>query len=241
MAQEKGRVESSVLAEVLDVSLETVRRDLTTLERQGHLRRTHGGAVLIQKMPFDSKLAARAQLMIEEKRRIAKAALEFLPTEGSILLDGGSTTAMLADLLPEDSGLTVVTNSLPIASLLGGNRTITLQVTGGVVRERSQCLVGRWALETLRQIRVDVGFIGTNGLSIERGLSTLDEREAQVKHAMIEASRETIALADHSKIGVDDFCTFAALRDVEVLITDSGVDGELEVDLRSVIQTVLAV
>lgn len=232
-ARQDGRVESAALAVAMDVSLETVRRDLAALERQGLLRRTHGGALPLQKGPFDARLSARAQVMISEKRRIVKAALDLLPAEGSVLLDGGSTTVLLAELIPADSTLTIVTNALPIAATLATHRNITLRVVGGVCRERSQCFVGHWAVQNLREIRIDVGFLGTNGFTIERGLSTADEREAEVKHAMIEASRRVIVLTDHTKIGLDDFCRFGGLDDIDTLITDTGLDSDLEDDLRS--------
>jgi len=238
-AERDGRVESGALASEMDVSLETVRRDLRALERQGILRRTHGGAIPLHKVQFDARLSARAKVMVEEKYRIAQAAKALLPTEGSVLFDGGTTTAMIAALLPADSTLTVVTNALPIAASLGTHPNITLRVLGGVCRERSQCFVGHWTTQNLSNIRVDVGFFGTNGLTTERGLSTADESEAEAKHAMIESSRRVILVTDHTKIGLDDFCRFAEIDEVDTLITDVGIDPDLASDLRSRIPEVL--
>lgn len=238
-ARRDGRVDSVTLAEDFDVSLETVRRDLTVLERQGLLKRTHGGAVPLQRTGFDVLLTARAQLMVEEKRRIAKAAVDFLPEEGSILLDGGTTVAMLAELLPLETSLTVVTNALPITVILGGHKDITLLVVGGILRERSQCVVGEWALHNLHDVRVDVAFLGTNGLTVERGISTADQREAEVKRAMLRAARKVVLMTDHTKIGLDDFCRFGDLGEIDALVTDSGLDPDLEAELRSAVENIV--
>jgi len=238
-AREAGHVESAPLAELLNVSLETVRRDLTVLERRGLLKRTHGGAIPIHRLPFDARLAERSEMMVEEKKRIAKAALAHIPEEGSMLLDGGTTTAMLATLLPSELSLTVVTNSLPIATILSTNPRLTVVSPGGTLRNRSKCYVGRWALQNLLEIRVDVAFIGTNGLTVERGLSTADEREAQIKRAMIQAAREVIVLTDHTKIGVDDFCRFGNIEEIDLLITDSGLNGDLKSELEAYVDEIV--
>lgn len=228
-----------MLAEQLSVSAETIRRDLTALERQGLLKRTHGGAIPIQRLGFDPVLVTRASQMVEEKTRIGKAAADFLPTEGSILLDGGSTTAVLADAIPDECSLTVLTSALPIAVSLSAKANLTVLMPGGAIRNRSMCLVGPWAVRDLGDVRVDTAFIGTNGLSAERGLSTADQLEAVTKQAMVTAARRVVVLCDHSKIGVDDFFRFASLSDVDVIITDSGLDSDLAEDLRAAVPTLV--
>ena len=132
--------------------------------------------------------------MTEEKERIAKAALAELPTEGSVLLDAGTTTARLAELLPSDRDLTVVTNALPIALTLSVRPGLTLLLLGGRVRGRTLAAVDDWALQGLRDVNVDVAFVGTNGISVERGLTTPDPAEGAVKRAMI-AAAEAIPLS----------------------------------------------
>src|SRR3954471_18010940 len=111
-ARRAGRVEVAALAELRDVTPETVRRDLTVLERHGVLRRVHGGAIPVERLGFEPTLSVRETVMTEEKERIARAALAELPEAGTILLDAGSTTARLADALPVDRELTVVTHSV---------------------------------------------------------------------------------------------------------------------------------
>jgi DeoR family fructose operon transcriptional repressor len=226
-ARADGRVDGAALAARFDVTSETVRRDLTALERQGLLRRVHGGAIPVERLGFEPGLASRDAVQAGEKERIAKAALAELPAEGAVLLDAGTTTARLAEILPADRELTVVTNALPVATTLSMRPNLILHVIGGRLRTRTMAAVDDWALRQLTDIYVDVAFIGTNGISVDRGLTTPDQAEAAVKRAMIAASRRTVVLADHTKIGVDHFARFGRLDQVDALITDSGVDEEL--------------
>jgi DeoR family transcriptional regulator, fructose operon transcriptional repressor len=226
-ARDRGRVDVAGLADVLAVTSETIRRDLTALERQGLLRRVHGGAIPLDRLGFEPGLATRDAVMTAEKERIAKAALEELPGEGAILLDAGTTTARLADALPGDRELTVVTNSLPIAMKLSIRPNLTLHFLGGRVRGRTLAAVDVWAMRALEETFVDVAFVGTNGFSVERGLTTPDPTEAAVKRAMISAARRSIGLADHTKFGNDAMMRFGSLEDLDTLITDTGLDEGL--------------
>ncbi|HEX2028983.1 MAG TPA: DeoR/GlpR family DNA-binding transcription regulator [Nitriliruptorales bacterium] len=223
-ARQHGRVEVARLAETFDVTPETVRRDLTDLQRRGVLRRVHGGAIPVERLRSEPAVAERAQLMGEQKGRIARAALAHLPRDGSVLLDAGTTTGALADVLPADRPLTVVTNALPIALTLSTRPALTLLLVGGRVRARTLANVDDWALRALHELSVDVAFVATNGLTVERGLTTPDPAEAAVKRAMVRAGRQVIVLADHTKVGQDHFVRFAELRDVDVLVTDDGID-----------------
>jgi len=223
LARSAGRVDVAALVAEFEVTAETVRRDLTALERHGVLRRVHGGAIPVERLGFEPGLAARDAVMTEEKERIAKAALAELPTEGSVLLDAGTTTARLAELLPGDRDLTVVTNALPIALTLSVRPGLTLRLLGGRVRGRTLAAVDDWAQRDLREIYVDVAFVGTNGISLKRGLTTPDPAEAAVKRAMIAAARRVVVLADHTKVGSDHFARFGDLEDVDLLVTDSGL------------------
>jgi DeoR family fructose operon transcriptional repressor len=226
-ARERGRVEVAGLATLLEVTSETVRRDLTALERHGLLRRVHGGAIPLDRLGFEPGIATRDAVLTAEKERIAKAALEELPADGSILLDAGTTTARLADALPRDRDLTVITNSLPIAMKLSAHPNLTMLFLGGRVRGRTLAAVDIWAMRALEETFVDVAFMGTNGFSVERGLTTPDSTEAAVKRAMIKAARRAVVLADHTKFGNDNLMRFGSLKDVEALITDTGLDPKL--------------
>ncbi|MDQ1248508.1 MAG: DeoR family transcriptional regulator, fructose operon transcriptional repressor, partial [Actinomycetota bacterium] len=133
-ARSQGRVDVADLAEAFDVSAETVRRDLSILERSGLVRRVHGGAIWADALGFEPALTVRETTQTEEKARIAEAALAFLPESGAIAIDAGSSTQRLAEIIPPGRELTVVTNSLPIASLLAGRKELTVHLAGGRVR-----------------------------------------------------------------------------------------------------------
>ncbi|WP_410586259.1 DeoR/GlpR family DNA-binding transcription regulator [Amycolatopsis sp. lyj-23] len=230
-ARTNGRVDVAELAAEFSVTTETVRRDLTVLERHGLLRRVHGGAIPVERLGFEPALATRNTLMATEKDRIAKAAIAEIPEEGAILLDAGSTTARLAEHLPADRELTVVTNSVTIAMTLSTRPHITLMLVGGRLRGRTLAVVDSWALQALRDTFVEVAFMATNGLSLERGLTTPDNAEAMVKRASISCARRTVLLADHTKVGNDHFARFADLSDVDTFITDDGIDKHVARDL----------
>lgn len=221
-----GRVDVVSLAEELAVTTETIRRDLTVLERAGVVRRVHGGAIPVERLGFEPALAARDSVMTGEKERIAKAALAELPAEGSIIIDAGTTTGRLVDLLPSDRELTVIVNSPSLAASLAVRPNLTVLMLGGRVRSRTLAAVDDWALGLLGQLHVDVTFIATNGVSIKHGLTTPDVAESAVKRAMIAAARRTVLLADHTKVGNDCMARFASLEDIDVVITDSGLDEE---------------
>jgi DeoR family fructose operon transcriptional repressor len=227
-----GRVDVASMADELSVTGETVRKDLIALERQGQLRRVHGGAIPMQDLSFEPEVTTRVEYA-EEKRRIAKAALGHLPRTGTILIDAGSTTARLAELIPSDRQLTVFTNTLPIALALVGRPNITVHTLGGRVRSLTLAEVDSWATRTLSEINVDVAFLGANGVSVERGLTTPDPAEAAVKHLMLGCARSRILLADHSKIGQVSTHKYGDLTDVDLLITDTGLTGTDEKTLRA--------
>ena len=238
-ARAEGRVDVVSLATQLDVTPETIRRDLTVLERHGLLRRVHGGAIPVERLGVEPAVADREHVLAPEKERIAKAALDELPQSGAVIIDAGTTTVRLAEMLPTDRELTVVTHSLPVATLLAGRPSITLHLVGGTVRGRTYAAVGAWALRDLAEIQADVAFIGTNGLSVERGLTTPDLAEAAVKRALVGAARRTVVLADRTKIGRVDFATIVPLSEVDTVITDSGVDRELAEELEATGLTVV--
>ena len=231
-ARTRGRVEVAGLARELSVTPETVRRDLTALERRGVLRRVHGGAIAVERLGIEPHVADREGSAAGEKERIARAALDELPDGGSIIVDAGTTTVRFAELLPTDRELTVVTHSLPVANVLVARPNVTLHLLGGVVRGRTLAAVGEWTRTQIAEVFADVAFMGTNGLSAERGLTTPDLAEARVKKALMAASRRTVILTDHSKFGREDFARVAPLSEVDTVVTDSGVDADLADDVE---------
>ncbi|MFA4929911.1 MAG: hypothetical protein WC558_15450, partial [Patulibacter sp.] len=139
----------------------------------------------------------------------------------------------LAHQLPTDREITVVTDSLPIATELAARSNVTLMLLGGRVRGRTLAAVGDWTTRALRELVVDVAVLGTNGISVARGLTTPDPEEAAVKRAMLAAGRHVVVVADHTKLGDDQFARFGALDEVDVLVTDQRVDDETASDLAA--------
>jgi DeoR family fructose operon transcriptional repressor len=224
-ARRDGRVDVGDLAAELGVAPETIRRDLGTLERQGIVRRVYGGAVAVERLDFEPEVAQRDKTNAEEKDAIARAALDQLPERGTVLLDAGTTTSRLATLMNGDRELTVITNSIPVASILATRPSITLHLLGGRIRGTTLAAVESWTLQALDGLLVDVAFLGTNGFSVEHGCTTPDIAEAAVKAAVVKAARRRVLLADHSKYGTDQLSRFARLSEIDVLITDSGIEA----------------
>jgi DeoR family fructose operon transcriptional repressor len=223
LVMSRGRASVADLAQTYDVTTETVRRDLAALDRTGILRRVHGGAVPVRALHVvEPGVLERETTRADHKDAIARAALEFLPISGgSVLLDAGTTTGRVAAMLPTDRELVVVTNSVPIAARMAAMPTVSLQLLGGRVRGLTQAAVGEPALRLLDTLRVDVAFIGTNGISVAHGLSTPDSDEAAVKRAMVRAAGYVVVVADSSKVGREDLLSFAPIDRVDVLITDA--------------------
>lgn len=226
MTAVQGRVGVTDLAMHFGVTAETIRRDLTQLDHEGILHRVHGGAVPRQVFHTNEiSLDDRQQSSVNAKRSIAEAAADFFPGHGgSLLLDAGTSTGTLTTTIAErstDMNWSIITNSVPAAISLANSQTPGVQLLGGTVRSITQATVGETTMRSLALLRVDVAFIGTNAISIEHGLSTADPTEAAVKRAMVANSRKTVVLADSTKFGRDFLVSFASLRDIDVLVTDS--------------------
>lgn len=218
------------LADELAVTVETVRRDLTALERLGVVRRVHGGALPVERLTLEPTLAARETQRAEQKQRIAERAVAEIPEGGSILLDSGTTTFAIAGLLPRDKRFTVVTNSIAIASRLSDVPGIEFMMLGGRVRSRTGAAVGQWTLDALKTMSIDVAFIGTNGFSVERGFTTPDQSESAAKRAMVTAARRIIVVADSTKAGQVHLHRFADAHEVAMLVTDTDLDDDTTED-----------
>ncbi len=221
----RGRASVTELAEAYAVTTETVRRYLAALDRAGLLCRVHGGAVPARALrAVESGVSERDGTRADHKDAIARAATEFVPLAGaSVLFDAGTTTARVAALLPTDRELVVITNSVPIAARLASVDSVNLQLLGGRVRGLTQAAVGEQPLRVLDTLRVDIAFIGTNGITIAHGLSTPDSEEAAVKRAMVQCANYVVVVADSSKVGREEFVSFATIDLIDALVTDSEI------------------
>lgn len=236
-----GRVDVAELAAELDVTPETIRRDLTDLEERGVLRRVHGGAIAMERIRTEPAVSEKAQRMADAKQRIAKAALDLVPDGGTVLLDAGTTCLALARQLPVDVTLTAVTNDITIAHELATRPNVNLLLVGGRVRKNVLANVDDWAVRTLAELSVDVAFVATNGVSVERGLSTPDVAEAAVKRMMVAAGRHVVLLADHTKVRDEHLVGFADVTDLDVFVSDAGLaDDEADLFREAGVQVVLA-
>ncbi len=224
-----GRVTVVELAERFAVTPETIRRDLTVLDNDGALHRVHGGAVPTNTFQTrETPIELRSTTSTEAKIRIGRAATELLPRTGTVFLDAGTTTAMLAHAIaeagrPDDNpyrNLTVLTNFLPLSVRLSAAGLSDVQLIGGHIRPITQAVVGDIALRTIGVHHADIAFIGTNALSMDHGLSTADAEEAAVKRAMIANSDRVVAMCDSTKFGRDYLVSFANVPEIDVLVTD---------------------
>ncbi|MBC7442614.1 MAG: DeoR/GlpR transcriptional regulator [Ramlibacter sp.] len=242
LVSSSSRVTVSELATRFDITPETVRRDLDTLENARQLRRVHGGAVALDRQSMsEPSLEERQTQHHDEKMRIAAAARTMIPSSqtGSIVLDAGTTTELLADLLvdwsPAEPGdeLLVITNALPIATKLAGNDELQVYILGGRVRGLTRAVVGPSTIAQLDALRPDIAFVGANGVHSDFGFSTPDAVEAAVKTAIVRSARRVVALADSSKLDKETLMRFAALGEVDVLITDASPSFELAAALAA--------
>mgnify|MGYP000318414869 CR=1 FL=1 len=233
LAVEQGSVEVTALAEQFGVTTETIRRDLSELQRLGKIRRVHGGAVPIETSEPEPLLSTRGMQLPAEKLRISELATEFVPESGSVLIDSGSTLHRLSEVFPVDRNVHVITNSLVGAMTLAQREVGRLTVLGGGVRLNTMSMVDSLTAQMVRGLLVDVLFISCDGLSLKGGLTTPYRDEFDVKRAMVEAARRVIALVDHSKTGSEDLFAYAGFEEIDVLVTDSGADPEAVDVLRS--------
>lgn len=230
-----GRVAVLELATQFSVATETIRRDLDTLERAGVLRRVHGGAVPLDRVSTaEASVADRAGQRSEAKRAIAHRALDALGTgfRGSILFDAGTTTAAVADQLAARLGALggsaeVVTHSFSLAPVLAEAEGVSLSLVGGRVRGVTGAAVGAETVRAISALRPDIAFVGTNALSAGFGASTPDPEEAAVKIAIVRSARRVVLVADESKFERESLMSFAALAEIDVLVTDAALPAGL--------------
>jgi DeoR family fructose operon transcriptional repressor len=221
------------LSEYFDVSQATIRTDLRELEKLGMLVRTHGGAIPTGKARLELNTAQKEVTRREEKKRIAREALNHVDDGDTIAIDTGTTTFEFADTLSVRRDLTVVTNDIRIAANLEEKTDHHIILIGGAVRKGFHCTIGTKALEALRDINVDKAFLAANAFAFDSGFSTPSIEHAEIKNRMREMSLKTFMLMDSDKIGKIAFYTFAGAGDIDVFITDSGIAGNAAESIRA--------
>ncbi|MEI6514017.1 MAG: DeoR/GlpR family DNA-binding transcription regulator [bacterium] len=222
-----GKVTVPSLADDLAVSLPTVRADLARLETRGLLRRTHGGALPVESARHEPPYDERERTNPDEKRAIAKVAASFVQSGETILLDAGTTTYEIALELHSKRDLTVVTNSLAIAWTLMENPTFEVILLGGTVQHHRKATLGPLVIKQLESMNVDRAFVAVSGVDPVGGLTVIDFDAAQVKFAMMSRARETIIIADSSKLGQIAFAQIAPVTQASFLITDADADPRI--------------
>lgn len=219
-----GAVRVSSLVARLGVSDMTIRRDLDVLAQRGLVIKVHGGATSVNGRSVDEPGFEAKQVRAQnEKDAIAHVAAEMVTPGSAVGISAGTTTWTLAHLLRDVPGLTVVTNSMRVADVVlsGGRSDQTVVLTGGI-RTPSDALVGPVAVEALRTLHLDQVFLGVHGMD-ERGFTTPNLMESETDRALVEAGRQLVVVADHSKWGVVGLATIVPLSDADVLITDEAL------------------
>jgi DeoR/GlpR family transcriptional regulator of sugar metabolism len=230
--RERHVVRVSTLSELLGVSEVTVRRDLEELEQRGLLERTHGGAILAQRMRSELAYADAIGRQQIEKRLIGEAAAGLAHPGDTVFLNGGTTTLQVFRHLL--AGVQVVTNHVGMA-LESAERALDVILAGGEYRPPSNSCVGAFATEALRRVFATMCFLGVEGISRRAGLTTPAAAEAEIARVMIEQTQgRVIVVADHTKVGTIADFTIAPLDRVSGLVTDAGLDDEFREDLTEI-------
>ncbi len=223
---EVGGVRVASLAEELNVTPETIRRDLERLGSEGKLIRIHGGAMPIGNDRRELPLDVRGTVNLGQKRAIARHAIRYVAHGDVIALDASSTAREMAKLLP-DIPLTVVTNSIAVATALAERPEVRVVSTGGLLDGPSLSYVGPIAEEALARFHIKKAFISCQGVDLQRGLSVTADEHAGIKRRMLDLAEAAYLLADSSKFGRKAVEFFAQANEIDAIITDAGLPAEL--------------
>ncbi|MDP5170710.1 MAG: DeoR/GlpR family DNA-binding transcription regulator [Bacteroidia bacterium] len=208
------------LSQSLEVSEDTIRRDLKELADANLIQKVHGGAILTPLNPFDYR--DREVYAQEEKQTLAKAAIKAIREGQVIFMDGGTTNVELARLFPDDIRLSVFTNSLPIADILSNKPFIRTMMLGGKILPSAKVTIGPEVVSQIQGIRADLCILGTRSLHPELGISEIDWDETQVKRAMVQASQELMCLVIAEKINTAQPYLICGIPQISAIVTTIG-------------------
>ncbi len=227
LVSERGFIGLTDLAEKLEASESTIRRDLDYWHNQGVLKRTHGGAVFLTENAAFPALEDRASIQLEEKRQIARTAAARIHDGDAVLLDGGTTTLEVARLLV-GRPVQIVTNSLPIANLFASNRDTDLVILGGYVYPRTGVALGPLAVRMMDEIHVHQTILSVGGITT-KGLFNSNMLLVETERRMMRCAAEVVVVADHTKIGRQALAFLCEMSAIDTLIVDAGItDGQRE-------------
>jgi len=230
---EDGHATVLQLSKIFKVTEVTIRQDLEKLEKEGFIEREHGGAYLKNIGLNVKNIVLQNQDHLPEKAAIARKAIEYINDGDIIILDSGSTTTEIAKLITNFKNLTVITNSLNIALILGEIPEINLVVTGGEFKAPTLSLTGQKAADFFNGLNVDKLFLATAGITLKSGLTYPSISDIVVKRAMIDSANEVYLVADSSKVGKSSFASLGALSLIDFLITDPNIGEEDSIMLRN--------
>lgn len=236
----RGAVRITALSKELGVSAMTVRRDIAELADKGLLKRVHGGAVTTSTLLSEPLFSVKSQMDIGLKDAIAQEAVNYVSPGDVIAIGGGTTAYVFAQHLLESqqsSGVTILTNSIPVAELVQAleSKDVEVIVTGGVIT-RSNSLVGPIADKVVQSLRVNTVFLGTHSVSIPRGFLMPNSLEAATDMAMMDIADRTIILTDHTKWSSTSLSLFANFDQVDTVITDDGLDPDSVTKTRELVK-----
>ena len=239
----RGAVRITALSKELGVSAMTVRRDIADLADKGLLKRVHGGAVTTSALLSEPLFSVKSQMDIGSKDAIAREAVKFVAPGDVIAIGGGTTAYVFAQHLLESeqaSGITILTNSIPVAELVQAleSKNVEVIVTGGVIT-RSNSLVGPIADKVVESLRVNTVFLGTHSVSIPRGFLMPNSLEAATDMALMEIADRTIILTDHTKWSSTSLSLFARFNQVDVVITDDGLDQDSAMKTKDLVKELI--
>jgi DeoR/GlpR family transcriptional regulator of sugar metabolism len=226
LIREDGHAKVQDLSRLFKVTDVTIRQDLETLEQLGYVQREHGGAFLKDVGSFAKGMKLFNQGHLAEKQEIAQKAIGLIKEGECIILDSGSTTTEIAKLLGSFNNLTVITNALNIALILGENHGVNLIVTGGEFKAPTLSLTGQMAANSLHGLHANKLFLATAGISSDFQLTYPSLSDLVVKQEMIASSDQVFLVADSSKLGVSAFASLGSISMVQTLITDSHITAE---------------
>jgi DeoR family transcriptional regulator of aga operon len=227
MLQKDGFVRVQSLAESLDVTTVTVRKDLKVLEEKGLLYRTHGSASPVNPHIADQNVTEKEKRKRSEKKKIAIAAAQLIEENDSIIFNSGSTVCAFAEQIDPKGYLNVVTSSIKATLILGERENINIVLLGGTYRRKSISVIGNYTLGFLENVSCSKLFLGVDGIDADMGVTTSNIEEAELNKCMMSIASKTIVLADSSKFGKKGFGKICDVDKIDVIITDSGISESM--------------